>query len=168
MTVLNKTLNALEKICLILSTASIGVMISLNIIQVFFRYVLNASFTWIFPMTMLLFMWCTFLGLFVVYRRKKDIVVSFATNLFPATVREKLTILTNTLIILFLLLIIAQAPTLIQKQTSIMQVILLPRYVQALPLFIGLTGILLEYVSQTVTLIKGMQKSSNMGRASRS
>ena len=165
---LNKLLNLLEKICLIFSTSAIGVMITLNIIQVFFRYVLNAAFVWVFPATMLLFIWSTFLGAFVVYRRKKDIVVRFIANLFPASAQEKLTLITNILIIFFLLLILFQAPSLIQRQASIMQVIPLPRYIQAIPLFIGLTGILLEYFSQTVALLKVLLKSPNREGSSRS
>ncbi|MEE4264333.1 MAG: TRAP transporter small permease subunit [Desulfobacteraceae bacterium] len=165
---LNRFLNLLEKICLIFSTSAIGVMITLNIIQVFFRYVLNVAFVWVFPATMLLFIWSTFLGAFVVYRRKKDIVVRFIADLFPVSAQEKLTLITNILIIFFLILILIQAPTLIRRQTSIMQVIPLPRYIQALPLFIGLTGILLEYFSQTVALLKVLLKSQNRGGSSRS
>lgn len=165
---LNRFLNLLEKICLIFSTSALGVMITLNIIQVFFRYVLNAAFVWVFPATMLLFIWSTFLGAFVVYRRKKDIVVRFIANLFPASAQEKLTLITNILIIFFLILILIQAPTLIRRQASIMQVIPLPRYIQALPLFIGLTGILLEYFSQTVALLKVLLKSPNREGSSQS
>ena len=165
---LNKLLSLLEKICLVFSTSAIGVMIALNIIQVFFRYVLNAAFVWVFPATMLLFIWSTFLGAFVVYRRKKDIVVRFIANLFPASAQEKLTLITNILIIFFLLLILFQAPTLIRRQASIMQVIPLPRYIQAIPLFIGLTGILLEYFCQTAALLEVLLKSSNREGSSRS
>jgi TRAP-type C4-dicarboxylate transport system permease small subunit len=116
---------------------------------------------------MLLFIWSTFLGAFVVYRRKKDIVVRFIANLFPASAQEKLTLLTNILIIFFLILILIQAPNLIRRQASIMQVIPLPRYIQAIPLFIGLAGILLEYISQTVALLKVLLKSPNREGSSR-
>ena len=165
---LNKFLSLLEKICLVFSTSAIGAMITLNIIQVFFRYVLNAGFVWVFPVTMLLFIWSTFLGAFVVYRRKKDIVVRFIANLFPTSAQEKLTFITNILIILFLLLILFQAPTLIQRQASIMQVVPLPRYIQAIPLFIGLAGMLLEYIHQTISLFKVLLKSPNRKGSSRS
>ena len=161
MNALNNLLSLLEKICLVFSTAAVGAMIMLNIIQVFFRYVLNAAFVWVFPVTMLLFIWSTFLGAFVVYRRKKDIVVRFIANLFPESAQEKLTLITNILIMLFLLLILFQAPVLFQRQASIMQVIPLPRYTQAIPLFIGLTGIFLEYLLQTVGLLKGLLKPQN-------
>ncbi|MCP4625605.1 MAG: TRAP transporter small permease subunit [bacterium] len=165
---LTKLLSVLEKICLVFSTSAIGAMITLNIVQIFFRYVLNAAFVWVFPVTMLLFIWSTFLGAFVVYRRKKDIVVRFIANLFPPSVQAKLTLITNILIILLLLLILFQAPSLIWRQASIMQVIPLPRYIQAIPLFIGLAGILLEYVHQTVALLKVRLKSPNREGSSRS
>jgi TRAP-type C4-dicarboxylate transport system permease small subunit len=151
---LNRFLDLLEKICLIVATLAVALMIVLNIIQVFFRYVLNAAFVWVFPVTMLLFIWMTFLGAFVVYRRKKDIVVSFIVNLFPGLGRAIFTLATNILILLFLLLILLEAPKLISQQTSIMQVVPLPRYFQAIPLFIGLAGIFLEYLIQTVTSVK--------------
>ena len=151
---LNRFLGLLEKICLIFATLAVALMIVLNIIQVFFRYVLNAAFVWVFPVTMLLFIWMTFLGAFVVYRRKKDIVVSFILNLFPGSGRRLIVLATNILILLFLILILLEAPKLIGQQKSIMQVVPLPRYFQAIPLFIGLAGILLEYLIQTVASIK--------------
>lgn len=158
---LNRFLGLLEKICLIFSTLAVALMIVLNIIQVFFRYVLNAAFVWVFPVTMLLFIWMTFLGAFVVYRRKKDIVVSFIVNLFPTSGRKILVLTTNILIFLVLLLILFEAPKLIGHQTSIMQVVPLPRYFQAIPLFIGLTGILLEYLMQTITSIKMLFRAAD-------
>lgn len=158
---LNRFLGVLEKICLIVATLAVALMIVLNIIQVFFRYVLNAAFVWVFPVTMLLFIWMTFLGAFVVYRRKKDIVVSFIVNLFPGPGRRVIGLTTNILILLFLALILLEAPKLIAHQTSIMQVVPLPRYFQAIPLFIGLAGIMLEYLIQTITSIKMLLRGAD-------
>ena len=109
MRALNRFLDLLEKICLIVATLAVALMIVLNIIQVFFRYVLNAAFVWVFPVTMLLFIWMTFLGAFVVYRRKKDIVVSFILNLFPGSGRRLIVLATNILILLFLILILLRS-----------------------------------------------------------
>jgi TRAP-type C4-dicarboxylate transport system permease small subunit len=158
---LNRFLGLLEKICMVVATLAVALMIALNIIQVFFRYVLNAAFVWVFPATMLLFIWMTFLGAFVVYRRKKDIVVSFIVNLLPGSGRRIIGLTTNILILLFLALILLEAPKLIAHQTSIMQVVPLPRYIQAIPLFIGLAGILLEYLVQTITSIKMLRRAAD-------
>jgi TRAP-type C4-dicarboxylate transport system permease small subunit len=77
-------------------------------------------------------------------------------------------LITNLLIIGFLILVLFEAPNLIRRQASIMQVIPLPRYVQAIPLFIGLGGIFLEYLSQTMELLKSMFKPTNREGSSRS
>jgi TRAP-type C4-dicarboxylate transport system permease small subunit len=161
MRALNRFLDLLEKICLIVATLAVALMVVLNIVQVFFRYALNAAFVWVFPVTMLLFIWMTFLGAFVVYRRKKDIVVSFIANLVPGLGRAMLTLATNILILLFLLLILLEAPKLISHQTSIMQVVPLPRYFQAIPLFIGVAGIFLDYLIQTVASVKTMCRAAD-------
>jgi len=151
---LKRFLDKMEKVCLVVSVLAVGVMITINIIQIFFRYVFNLAFVWVFPMTLLLFIWMTFLGAFVVYRRKKDIVVRFIVNLFPFGPQNILLLVTNILTILLLIWILSEAPTIFQRQSSIMQVIPLPRYTKAVPLFVGVAGILLEYLVETVEVSK--------------
>jgi len=151
---LERILAAAEQMCLIFCVLSVGVMISINTGQIFFRYLFNMAAIWVFPVTMLLFIWMTFLGAFVIYRRKKDIVVSFIINLFPAAGRKAITLLTNLLTMALLVWILAEFPMIIKSQAAEMEVIPLPRYSQAVPLFIGLLGILLQYVTETVDLLK--------------
>lgn len=147
-------LEVMEKVCLIVSVLAVGAMITINTVQIFSRYVLNMAFVWVFPVTMLLFIWMTFLGAFVVYRRKKDIVVRFLDNMIPSGGQNILLLITNILIMLLLIWILSEAPTFFQRQISIMQIIPLPRYTQAVPLFIGVAGIFLEYLVETVELSK--------------
>lgn len=151
---LKRFLEVMEKVCLIVSVLAVGVMITINTVQIFFRYVLNMAFVWVFPVTMLLFIWMTFLGAFVVYRRKKDIVVRFLVNMIPSGGQNILLLITNILIMLLLIWILSEVTTIFQRQTSIMQIIPLPRYTQAVPLFIGVAGIFLEYLVETVELSK--------------
>jgi len=151
---LKRFLDLMEKICLLISVLAVGVMITINAIQIFFRYVLNMAFVWVFPVTMLLFIWMTFLGAFVVYRRKKDIIVRFLVNMIPSGGQNILLLITNILIMLLLIWILSEATTIFQRQASIMQIIPLPRYTKAVPLFIGVAGIFLEYLVETVELSK--------------
>ena len=151
----------MERVCLVVSVLAVGTMITMNTIQIFFRYVLNMAFVWVFPLTMLLFIWMTFLGAFVVYRRKKDIVVVFIVRMIPTGGRNILLLITNILIMLLMIWILTEAPTIFHRQSSIMQVIPLPRYFQAIPLFIGVTGILLEYSIETLDLLKDLLASAH-------
>jgi len=122
----------------------LAIMAAVNMIQIFLRYLFNYTFIWVHPVTMLLFIWMTFLGAFVVYHRKKDIVVTFIVNLLPDTFRKAVEVLTIFLVLFLIAIILAQAPALIRQQSSTMQIIPLPRYVQVIPLLIGLLGIFLD------------------------
>ncbi len=150
----------MEKVCIVLTVLALAVMTIINIVHIFFRYIFNISFVWVFPLTLLLFIWMTFLGIFVVYRQKKSIVVKFFLNLMPAGAQNIILLSMNILIMALLVLILAEGPGLLQKQASLLQVIPLPRYVQAIPLLIGIAGIFADYLVETADLVKVMMFSS--------
>jgi len=151
-----KFLGLLEKICVIFAVSCLAVMISLNMIQIFSRYLLNTAFVWVYPLTMLLFVWMTFLGAFVVYHQKKDIVVLFILNKLSSAPRLVIQLITNVLVLLLLALILWQAPTLIRQQSSIMQIIPLPRYFQIIPLLVGIAGIFLDSILESIAALKNL------------
>ena len=151
---------AVEKACEAFCVLSVGAMIIMNAVQVFFRYVFNMASVYVYPITMLLFIWITFIGAYVIYRRKKDIVVSFIIYLFPPAWRRYLHLLTNILTIILLVFILAECPMILDSQGELMEVIPLPRYTQALPMFFGLGCILLQYLLDTVRLIQNAPESN--------
>lgn len=153
---MKKFLGLLEKICVIFAVSCLAVMISLNMIQIFSRYLLNTAFVWVYPLTMLLFVWMTFLGAFVVYHQKKDIVVLFILNKLSSAPRLVIQLITNVLVLLLLALILWQAPTLIRQQSSIMQIIPLPRYFQIIPLLVGIAGIFLDSILESIAALKNL------------
>jgi len=136
-----------------------GIMFVTNIVQVGLRYLFNTGLDWIYPLTMLLFIWMTFLGSFVVYHQKKDIVVTFVVSLFSPRIRKYSLLVMNGLTIILLVIILMKAPAILRQQASIMQVIPLPRYIQSIPLFLGCGGILLEYVVSTYEAISELGTS---------
>ena len=154
-------LDLLEHICLVGTVLAMGVMTAINIIQIIFRYLFHDEFVWIFPLTMLLFIWMTFLGAYVVYRRKKVIIVRFFVDRIPVGFQNILLAITNVFTMLFLIWILGEIPKIIQLQAGAMEVISLPRYVKAIPLFICTTAILLNYLLDTVDLIKNNLLSTN-------
>ena len=146
-------LSFVERVFLVFIVCSMGVMFVTNIVQVGLRYLFNTGFDWIYTLTMLLFIWMTFLGAFVVYHQKKDIVVTFVVSLFPPRCQKHLLLVMNGVTIILLVFILVEAPAIFRQQASIMQVIPLPRYIQSIPLFLGCGGILLEYVVSTYETI---------------
>ncbi len=154
MKVLKLILKTGENACLALTVTAMGLMVAINFVQIFFRYVLDVAFVWVLPATMMLMIWMVFLGAFVIYRRKKDIVVRFVVMRLPQVPSRILTVTTNILVMTLLVAVILEAPRIFQLQSSIMQVIPLPRYTKSLPLFIGLGGILLDYLVATLELLR--------------
>lgn len=152
-------LSFVERVFLVFTVGSLGVMFVINMVQVCLRYLFNTGLDWIYPLTMLLFIWMTFLGSFVIYHQKKDIVMNYVVSLFPPRFQKGLLIGTNLLTIILLVIILNEAPTVLRQQASLMQVIPLPRYVQAIPLFMGCGGILLEYAISTYEAITGIGPS---------
>jgi TRAP-type C4-dicarboxylate transport system permease small subunit len=151
---LKKLLDLMERVCIIATVGMMGFMTFINIVQIIFRYLFSDEFVWIFPLTMLLFIWMTFLGAFVVYRRKKVIIVSFFVDRFPKGGQNILLVITNILAMAFLIGVLGEIPKILQLQAGVMEVISLPRYVKAIPLFMATTGIFLNYFVDTIDLIK--------------
>jgi TRAP-type transport system small permease protein len=148
----------MEKVCIAATVFCLAVMVGINMIQIFFRYVLNNAFVWVHPLTILLFIWMTFLGAFVVYHQKKDIVVRFLVDRLPGISRQVVQLVSYLLVTLLLGIILVQAPALIRQQSSIMQIIPLPRYVQVIPLLIGVAGIFIDSIMDFISATKNFGK----------
>ncbi len=151
-------LSKFEKLSIYFTVFCMIVMISINMLQIFARYVLNYPIPWVYPTTMLLFVWITFIGAFIVYHQKKDIVVVFFINKMPLRSQYWIQLITDMLIIALLIVIIIQAPALIKQQASTMQIIPLPRYIQTIPLLVGLTFICLENIVDIVEKTRSLRQ----------
>lgn len=106
------------------------------------------SFYWIWPWTMQFFVWMTFFGFFVVYRRHKDIAVDFlVARGGPRAMRASrwfvdLVILAVTGAILW------QMPTILESQVGVIDGVVTPwgeleRYTLSIPLGLSVALILL-------------------------
>ncbi len=143
-----------EKFCKVSSVLSLGAMFLINTLNIGSRAIFNYSFVWVFPLTLFLFIWMTFFGAFVIYRQKREITVDFIYRLFPEMGRLWITVACNILIIGLLLLLLWTAPRLIRSQASSLQVLQIPRYLQAAPLFLFCAGTLLNFFKDTILLIR--------------
>jgi TRAP-type C4-dicarboxylate transport system permease small subunit len=151
---IEKMLLTFEKFCRIAAVLSLGAMFLINILNIGFRALFNYSFVWVFPLTLFLFIWMTFFGAFVIYRQKREITVDFIYSLLPEIGRVWITIICNILMMALLILFLWTAPRLIRSQASLMQVLQIPRYLQAIPLFLFCIGTLLNFLKDTALLIR--------------
>jgi len=152
---IEKTLEGWEKICRMIAVLCLGVMFVSNIANIILRGIFNYSFVWVFPLTIFLFMWMTFFGAYVIYRQKREITVDFIYNRLPETSRKVITLVSHILIMGLMALILWHAPKLIYAQLGPLQVLRVPRYFQAIPLFLFCIVLFFDFLYETVKLIQG-------------
>ena len=151
---IEKILFAFEKFCRITAVLCLGAMFLTNALNIASRAVFNYSFVWVFPLTLFLFIWMTFFGAFVIYRLKREITVDFIYGLLPEIGRVWVTIICNILMMALLVLLLWTAPRLIRSQSSPIQVLQIPRYLQVIPLYLFSVATFLNFLKDTVILIR--------------
>ncbi|MCR9288316.1 MAG: TRAP transporter small permease [Bacteroidetes bacterium] len=98
---LNKPTSYIDRVVAIL----FGVIVSLMLIAIVFRYVLNSSLYWSDEIVRYLFVWLTFLGAAIAIRDKAHIRVDFFANKLPFRFRKIVKRLDDVLLLSFLLFI---------------------------------------------------------------
>jgi TRAP-type C4-dicarboxylate transport system permease small subunit len=156
---IEKAFSGWEKACRVIAVLCLGIMFTTNIFNIILRGLFNYSLVWVFPLTIFLFMWMTFFGAYVIYRQKREITVDFIYNHLPETSRKVITLVSNILIMALMILILWHAPRLIYAQLSPMQVLRIPRYFQAVPLFLFCIVLSFDFLYETVKLIRGDRSS---------
>jgi len=152
---IEKAFSGWEKVCRVIAVLCLVIMFTTNILNILLRAFFNYSFIWIFPLTIFLFMWMTFFGAYVIYRQNKEITVDFIYNRLPENCRKVITLISNILIMGLMALILWHAPKLIYAQLGLLQVLRVPRYFQALPLFLFCIVLFFDFLHETVKLIQG-------------
>jgi TRAP-type C4-dicarboxylate transport system permease small subunit len=156
---MEKIFSGWERICKVIAVLCLGIMFITNILNILLRALFNYSFIWIFPLTIFLFMWMTFFGAYVIYRQKREITVDFIYNLLPETNRKWITLVSNILIMGLMVLILAHGPRLIRAQMGPLQVLRVPRYLQAVPLFLFCIVLFFDFLDGTIKLMRGDKTS---------
>ena len=100
--VLDLQLKRLSDIFLIIANACLGLMLVGTAATIILR-LFDVSFYWIWPWTMQFFVWMSFVGFYVVYRRGKDISVDFLVVRLGSTAL-RITQLAVPLLIIILML----------------------------------------------------------------
>jgi len=156
---IEKVFSGWEMVCKIIAVLCLVVMFTTNIFNIILRALFNYSFVWIFPLTIFLFMWMTFFGAYVIYRQNKEITVDFLYNRLPETSRKWITFISSILIMGLMVLILIHAPRLIYAQMGPIQVLRIPRYFQAVPLFLFCFILFFDFLHETIKLILGDRTS---------
>lgn len=101
---------------------------------------LDISFYWLWPWTMQVFVWMSFIGFFVVYRKGKDIAVDFVMRrLGSAAMRTSRWFVIAT-VLLVIGIILKEMPVILESQVGVIDGVITPwgaeleRYTLSVPL----------------------------------
>ena len=78
-----------------------------NMINICIRVVTDRALVWMFPWTTVLFVWCTFIGMYVVYRRGTDITVDFFYDRIGAGGKKAMRVFAHLVVIAVLVMMLA-------------------------------------------------------------
>ena len=91
-----KKLASAEEYLLLSTGVALVCVVALGVL---FRYVIRAQLTWSYELSILLFIWVTFLGASVGIRHQAHITFDFLVRMFPPNWNKWLTVLGNVLVL---------------------------------------------------------------------
>jgi len=144
-----------ERLFLALANLCLGVMLVANMANIASRALFEKGIVYVFPWSVVLFVWMTFFGFFVVYRRGKDITVDFLIDLMGARARFVSRLLVDVLVIGLMLVMLVQAPHIIRSQVGTIELVGLERYSMSIPLFVTAVLIALDFALDLVKALMG-------------
>lgn len=104
---------------------------------------LNLSYYWIWPWSMQVFVWMSFIGFFAVYRKGKDISVDFVMRKLGPGAMFVSRIFVAVVVLAVIGIILWQMPTILESQVGVIDGVLTPwgteleRYTLSIPLAVS-------------------------------
>ena len=151
----DRFLGVCERVFHVLANACLAIMLIINILNVAKRAVFDVSIQWVFAWSVVLFVWMTFIGFFVVYRKNKDITVDFVIDRLGQKAKFASRLLVNVIVIGLMVIMLVHAPKIIASQVGEIEMVGLERYAMSVPLFVSCALILLNFVVDTAHAFRG-------------
>ena len=135
---LNKILNLIEKLLVIIGILLFGIIVIINGVEIFSRTILDHSFFWVQEFTVVICGYIIFLGITIIFKRKGNIFISIIYNLYPKSIRSIISLISDLLIMSFLIISIkASYSYVLFVRGGYTQTIKLPWSLVYLPILLG-------------------------------
>ena len=157
----NRLLGVCERLFHVLANACLAVMLGLNIVNIALRAITDKGITWVFPWTVVLFVWMTFFGFFVLYRKRRDITIDFLVDRLGAWAHFASRLLVNSIVLVLMSVMLWHAPAIYEQQVGTIEMVGLDRYTMSTPLFVSCVLIFIDFVIDTIYAVAGRQKPGN-------
>jgi TRAP-type C4-dicarboxylate transport system permease small subunit len=152
---LDRALGVCERLFLALANACLAIMLVANMANIATRALFDKGLVYVFPWSVVLFVWMTFFGFYVVYRRGKDITVDFLIDRLGARARFASRLLVDALVITLMLVMLVQAPHIVRRQVGTIEMVGLERYSMSIPLFATAVLITLDFLLDMIKALMG-------------
>jgi len=140
-------LNLIEKMLVIVGISLFAIIIIANGLEIFSRTILAHSYYWVQEFTVVISSYMIFFGAAVLFKRKGNIFVTVIYNFFPEKAQFIISIITDLLILIFLIISIKSSYFyLVFVYGGHTQTMKLPFFLVYLPIFLGFSFILLVII----------------------
>lgn len=131
-------LGRIDKLFLLLAGSLLVAMLVGNAANIASRNLFGVAILFVFPWTIVFFVWGSFLCFFVIYRRRRDIAVDFVVERLPARLRRATQLIAKLVTLGVTGVLIWQAPGVLALQVGpISDLVDIERYLLSIPLFIS-------------------------------
>ena len=151
----DRLLGVCERVFLVLANTCLAVMLAINMVNISSRAVFDKGIQWVFPWSVVLFVWMTFFGFFVLYRMRRDITVDFFVDRIGPSARFATRLLVNAIILMLMAVMLWHAPQILASQTGEIEMVAIDRYFMSVPLFLSCALIAVTFTIDTIRALHG-------------
>ena len=151
----DRLLDVCERVFLVLANTCLAVMLAINMVNISSRAVFDKGIQWVFPWSVVLFVWMTFFGFFVLYRMRRDITVDFFVDRIGPSARFATRLLVNVIILMLMAVMLWHAPQILASQAGEIEMVAIDRYFMSVPLFLSCALISVTFTIDTIRALRG-------------
>jgi len=157
---LNRLVGYVDRVELVLTFAFMMIIVTIGAMEIFTRYLLNTSLFFVYEITILLANWMYFLGFCLVFNRNRDIDIEFFVRKLTQTNRKVLSLITNTAILYFVMILSYFAFKLLFLQSKhTTEGLGIPNHYFSMPIFISTLSIIVINIKNILAIYLDMEET---------
>ena len=126
----------------------------ITLIQVFYRYILQAPLIWPEELATLVSLWMAFIGASYVHKRNRHLMMDYFVKLLPKSIVKVIDLLTNLAIILFLYYVVKGGLRIIPIQArNLSPALRIPTSYYTIPVLIGAVSLFAYLLYHTIRIL---------------
>ena len=146
-------LNRLSKMYEAVCIALLAGMLIINAANIVSRGILDHALNWVWPWTMVAFLWWVMLALFPLYNRRKDVSIYILQGFLPQNAQRLLGIFVHLAIMLAMGIIIYTFPERLASSRGIVEIVNLPRHVLVWPILFSTITVFVVALVRLIEII---------------